>query len=565
MKLDQLPVEMLMHIFSYLSEFEEVSLVNKLFYNIVCKMNDSNICLRIDNGSDFQSMLLSNRDISHVEIDLRSVDNRELREVISVVEKFSIKMKFLTLKGYWNKNFLQEVLSFTPNIEYLELRCLRFEEPLFTQRVAVKLKELESVAKRWYGILRRNQPEEGQLCKNELNLTKLKSLKITCWNDVFNEFVRLPVGILTELKIAFFNWNKLAALINRQPNIKKLIVECDRDDDFGMDVIGELTLESLEVDGFKLNSVPVVAILSKQTKLKSLILMGEEIVDEVVMHAVANNFELEKLAMNVTEIPPSSFVQIRNLKKLKDLKLQWTGQDLSDSTAKLKTLAESDNTSMETLSLQWNIQISVDSIERLSKSAPNLKHLKIVGYCRRQSRSQLEIDAILRHFNCVKKLKIPIVCEPLPVRLDYYNPSLRELALLFTTADLFYEQWLPKLIFDYPNLKKLKVIIKECPNCKLGPILDGFQKLETLILRIESYRVVFDDLNYLYEHKNKLQYVRLRPICHGSLPDDVIQKLRTKFPVINQGSEFTMAVDRYVMNRERRVWSLSSPSMDTCG
>ncbi len=48
MKIDQLPVEMLMKIFSFLPRYEDVSLVNKLFYEIACTVNDPNICLTID-------------------------------------------------------------------------------------------------------------------------------------------------------------------------------------------------------------------------------------------------------------------------------------------------------------------------------------------------------------------------------------------------------------------------------------------------------------------------------------------------------------------------------------
>lgn len=43
--IDQLPVEMLLKIFSYLPSYGNVSLVNKLFYDVACKLNDSNVCV----------------------------------------------------------------------------------------------------------------------------------------------------------------------------------------------------------------------------------------------------------------------------------------------------------------------------------------------------------------------------------------------------------------------------------------------------------------------------------------------------------------------------------------
>lgn len=48
MKIDELPAELLIEIFSYLKSYDKVSLVNKQFYNVACKVNDSNICLWID-------------------------------------------------------------------------------------------------------------------------------------------------------------------------------------------------------------------------------------------------------------------------------------------------------------------------------------------------------------------------------------------------------------------------------------------------------------------------------------------------------------------------------------
>lgn len=48
MNIVQLPIEMLIEIFSYLSRYDEVCLVNKLFYSVECKLNDHNIRLRLD-------------------------------------------------------------------------------------------------------------------------------------------------------------------------------------------------------------------------------------------------------------------------------------------------------------------------------------------------------------------------------------------------------------------------------------------------------------------------------------------------------------------------------------
>lgn len=39
--IDQLPVEILMKIFSYLPSYNQVSLVNKRFYDVVCSVSDN--------------------------------------------------------------------------------------------------------------------------------------------------------------------------------------------------------------------------------------------------------------------------------------------------------------------------------------------------------------------------------------------------------------------------------------------------------------------------------------------------------------------------------------------
>lgn len=48
MNIEQLPVEVLMKIFSYLPSYNEVSLVDKRFYDVACTVNDSTNGLSID-------------------------------------------------------------------------------------------------------------------------------------------------------------------------------------------------------------------------------------------------------------------------------------------------------------------------------------------------------------------------------------------------------------------------------------------------------------------------------------------------------------------------------------
>lgn len=567
MKIDQLPVETLMTILGFVTDYEEVSLVNKLFYDIVCKLNDANICLRIDSGTDskhISAMLVSHRNVSRVEIAVLNHEN--VRQVASVVEKFSATIKFLSFKEACDESFLLDILLLTPNIESLHLKILydsvKPEQETFLKRFveSVTSKQL-SIPERWFASFRRNEAIQQRQDRNhDLNLMKLSSLTIIRWKDMYKELVRIPVGVLTELRIGYFQWNKLSALIDRQPNIKKLKVEFERDDNFGMEVFEKLTLESLEIDGYSLNSVPVIAILSKQTKLKSLVLLGRKVVDGDVMSAVANNLELEKLEMIVSETPALSFVKIQKLKQLKDLKLEWYGRDHNDSTVKLKIISGSDNFQLKKLSMHWDNEIPPDCIERLVRSAPNLEQFKLFG---NHPRSQFDVDTILQHFNFVKILTIPLWHEPLIVHGDYSNRQLRELSIRFATADLFYKHWLPELISDYPNLNRLKLIF--CDRdllCRFEPILRGFTKLESLIVKSNGLTVT-EDLIYLHDCKHNLKFVKLFCMIKSRLPADLVEKLHTKFSVIKEdGLYLMMAFDRYTAKHCARKsdWPVVSQS-----
>lgn len=563
MKIDELPVEVLMTIFGFLRDYDEVSLVNKLFYGVVCKVNDSNISLHINHRTNvqcIQSMLTSHRKVSKVKIGpLNNFSSENVRQIVSVVNKFSATIKFLTFIGTCTEFVFLETLALTTNIEYLELRRVDFQEsrqaeehPSFAIRCveALQLSKL-MIPERCYASCKRNDRRD-----DNLNLKKLKSLMIVHWKDIFKEFVRLPVGVLTELRVAALDWNILITLIDRQPNIRQLKFQCYGGCDIGMEVFDKLTLESLEVDFFNVNKVTVAtvaAILSKQTKLKSLTLLGRNIVNGVVMGAVANILELEKLEMNITETPFPSFAKIHKLKKLEDLKLEYIGLDHNDSTVKLEAL---DHVSMKRLNLVWRSKMSVAVIERLAKSSSFLEQLVLLDY----RRSQLEVNTILCHFNFVKILEIKIMCEPLVDRCNYFNPKLKGLTVYFDNADLFYKHWLPELIASYPNISKLKLIfVDREPMCRIRPILDGFGKLETLT--IKSNAMTIDDLNCLHDLKHNLLFVKLQ---QSRLKDDLNNKLRARFPVIK--SDFcylTMAVDRYTANNcnREKIWPLS-PSHD---
>ncbi|KAG4069512.1 hypothetical protein HA402_006878 [Bradysia odoriphaga] len=234
-----------------------------------------------------------------------------------------------------------------------------------------------------------DQSSNTQLSGDDLNLKRLESLSIETFdNDIFDLSIRLPVGILTELRISSLEWNKLTALLNRQLNIKKLKLTLLTDKAIVTDIFDKLQLESLELDALKMSSKMIATILSKLPILKSLIL-SEIVVNERVMNNVGDLSELETLTIDVTNIPVTSFENIRKLKRLKDLELQFSDRQSTSGAEILKTLAQSDNASLVKLSLvgfsysTYDIisTKSVDHIAALAKSAPHLKKFKIIRTC----------------------------------------------------------------------------------------------------------------------------------------------------------------------------------------
>lgn len=302
MKIDQLPVEIVMKIFNFLPMYNELKLINKRFYGVWCELNDSKTYLCIDNQMGFQclhSIQTSKRRVTKLEIGVRHISNEHRQLYLSIINNFSSSINSLTCRdAHMDEPTFLEILSLTPNIEHLDLHLISF-----------KL-----------------QPSQRRRWNDELNLKKLKSLSIVgCDDRFFKVFNRLPVGVLSELKITHFHWHTFTAALIRQPNIKKLTFGCFRSDsdEFPTDAFDKLKLESLELDGHRMNGMGTIAvsILAKQTKLKSLTVSNAMTFNRTdqIMSSVACLTELEVLEIDVIDTQDASFVNIFKLKKMEKL------------------------------------------------------------------------------------------------------------------------------------------------------------------------------------------------------------------------------------------------------
>lgn len=494
-----------MEIFGYLPTYKDISLVNKLFYSIVCKMNDSNICVRIDqrfferffcdNLIDSQCLLsiqASKRQISKVEIGgsyLRYFGHTARRSfvssIISILERFPATIKSLKYADViMDESTFLEILSLTPDVEHLDLQYLSLHMD-------------HQPSKR----IRRNN--------NDVNLKKLTLLSfLGCDKEFVTVFNRLPAGILTELRITDIHWRTITDVLSRQLNIRDLKLERIWGDDGTADIFDRLNLESLELHGFKFSSDTIVAMISKQARLKSLTVSAGA-VDGRVVTAVADNVELEMLSMDVTETPAASIAELKSLKKLKELTLRFYD---GEATAKLKALARLDNTSIVKLRLKGFFTMPADLCNALLKSVPNLKHLHV---CPTNYLKSTELDAVMSHFNFVEVLEVNVLEKPLlETGGHYFNAKLSELAIVANVVEgLLCKPWLTKLTASYPNLRKLQITIEgRQPNnsFEIRPILDGFTKLESLSLEASATKLIVEDSDCLQDRKNSLKFVSLR-------------------------------------------------------
>lgn len=497
MNIEELPVETLMHILSFLPSYGQVSLVNKNFYNIVCSI-DSSICLRIDrrfvekffcnnaaSSQWLQSILTSNRKVSTVEIQGQQNDflPKNQRHIIPILEKFSSTIKCMKICcASTDKPTFLKMLSLTPNVERLYLYGLDLNID--------------------------NQMPEKEHCDYDFNFNKLKLLVIRGCDDEFDEIVisRIPVGILTELQM-FSNWNAASAALIKQFNIKKLVLRP----------------------------------------------MDSTLFDEQVMDVIASLLQLEELAINVTNVPVDSIKKIWKLNKLRNLFLQNNEDDGRDV---LGTLIRSNNTSINTLSLKWQPDIPSNLIDSLAKSAPNLKCFNVVPPPRipiaGSRQPDLELVQIMHHFNFVEVFSIMIRSSSLVQPYTRFNPKLRELTVHVSYLNLL-KKWLPTLILAYPNLKKLTVdILMDYRGAlRIKPILNGFTAIESLkIISMDPLRVKHLDL--LSDPKHNIKFVSIGCVAKSLLTDDLVNEFRAHFDVVRIGIDGTlnMAADRYTMRKE---------------
>lgn len=428
---------------------------------------------------------------------------------IKIVNKFSETIKYFRLDhvSIEMSDFLS-ILSSLPKAEHLELVNVFVKQPLQTKR------------RRLNGS------------RQDLQLQKLNTLVLSNFSED-SMFKRLPVGVLKELTLKNLKLQKdsLTGLIKRQSNIKKLILNeiNDKGDvltKVSVDIFDNLKLDSLELwqpVGYNKHHA---TILSKQTKLKSLIL-HRGTADDDVLEAISELTELETLCITPAHTP--TFNNIVKLKKLKNLKLGNCSLNF------IETFAELDNSQITNLKLYRPCNTVLDILRipdnvvgKLARSVPNLKVF------RSDFLNTLETFIVItQNFNFIEGLELEFVSDIGHFSLNIsmsdccVNPKLTDLKIIRQgrLEDIFLEKLLSPNI--YPNLKKLEIHSHaHITTSQLKLILNSCTKIESLTLFPFQWKLPAGFLDCLRDHRNKPKSILLRNLISC---DFTASELREKF------------------------------------
>lgn len=447
-----------------------------------------------------------------------------LKSTMPIVKKFSGTIKHLLI---WliaksvDFSDIVDILSLVPNVEHLSLRVNTF-------------------------VSRGYQPPKKRRL-DDLNLNQLHTLVLeNCSDDIWRLFDRLPQGVLKELSISNVKLNEFDELFKRQYNIKKLTVhgphlfnENRSQLEVAVHCFDHLNLETLDwqQDQFKFNTSE---ILSNQPKLKSLRLC--DIVDANVMNVVTNRLtDLESLTFDVSSTPAGSVANIKKLKNLKHLGVEYMhnrNMVLFDAITKL------DNSRISTMNIANFTNITADQIRALSLSAPKLKILR----CKYD---QSTFGTVMKNFNFVEVLRFTCYSSPRGTVIDWndnyfeescINPNLIELSLTMPYETIFIE----KLVDNFPNLGRLEIkSITPITSLELQMILNGFEKLESLIIKGGAWQPAqSDNLTFLSLVDKHHKFTTIKEEFGG-----IFHVVKVK------PGNLTMAVDTETFIREKNIQS----------
>lgn len=400
-----------------------------------------------------------------------------------------------------------------------------------------------------------DQPEKRRRL-DDLNLNYLEKVELhNCSDDILNLFNRLPHGILLELDLDLGSpdISKLDQLLKRQTNIRKLTVhhfsfrKSRSQAVVTVNSFDHLNLESLDWQQHQFN-FNIAAILSCQPNLKSLRL--NDVVDVNVMNVVTNQLsDLESLTIDVSATPASSIWNIRKLKNLKHLGVQYLhNRDM----VLFDAISNFDNSRLSSVDITSYTNISPAQYRALSMSAPKLKLLRC-------NYDRSTFGAIMENFNFVECLRFhSYVNEVIGPNDNYFdhscvNPNLIELSLVFEMLNE--TRFLEKLSADVPNLKRLAIKSRTpITTSQFQLILSGFPRLESLSVIEGASTLTQSDFDYLQVYKNNLKFISLNGLDPKLIGNEKnFSAIRVVFDVVkvDRYGNLTAAADTKTLIREK--------------
>ncbi|CRK91005.1 CLUMA_CG004693, isoform A [Clunio marinus] len=284
-RLDNLPIEILMNIFSYVPDKWNLSQVCRYFYEIICKVERKSHKLNISDEkmlldkATFQSIMNSQRQLLGIKI---NITTKMTKLCWDRLDKILI---FLNLKSI-------SIISCDPRIETHQMLC---EILLNTQAVNVLLElSLTSVNIEY-------------IRKFMIRQSEIKYLSIT--GAVGDSSIINKLN-LSCLKLIGPKSNDLATIISQQPNLVNLKLTIDTESTYDDEVFNRIVqLTKLEALDIPLNDKLTPAIILNLEKLRNLHKLNEIVIDSKSMESTTKVMRVFK-----NHGPNLKFVMLQNFK-----------------------------------------------------------------------------------------------------------------------------------------------------------------------------------------------------------------------------------------------------------
>lgn len=378
-----------------------------------------------------------------------------------------------------------------------------------------------------------------------LDLFKLKTLLLDHCMMTPAVLELIPADVLTNLVFTFESYDETAFqnFFNRQKNIKTLeIFEND-----------QLRFDHLQLEHIKISSnLNFTSMIRQQPKLKYINFTISEI-DDSVFNEVCKLKHLEVLRTCFDEISCQQFKEIRNLQKLRELRLD---SFIRIDRGLMHELSMMKLTNLEKLTLVCPMRkICDEAIIQMSMNFAKVKNMQIMNL------SIQIITTVLANFLKLEKLLMDFCSfigapeDILDIADDFRHEGLQELVLTNSNQN------------EDVNSRPVLKLVNACPNLKVlmlsdltgftvenfRTILETHPNLTHLSLEFEGPEFDFDDdiMEFVKISGENLVHLRLRGLHFVPTDAELLASLGNKFPITCKDPEDS-ELHRYELTLKKR-------------